>query len=132
MVQLAHPVHTASFACNVTESLPPRVVRVCLPSHPAGKFLSNHGSIASILRRPSPPVWSVSKGFTMKKRPLQQLLKVALLTSATLVAVSTGASLQERNDVRQEGRFDRQDRDDDRDDDDQGGRRLDRVRLATG
>src|SRR5262249_37392322 len=55
MVQLAHPVHTASFACNVTESLPPRVVRVCLPSHPAGKFLSNHGSIASILRRPSPP-----------------------------------------------------------------------------
>ena len=50
----------------------------------------------------------------MMKRSLQHLFKLSVLTSATLLTLSTPATLQERQDSRQNGDDDRQERDDDR------------------
>jgi YVTN family beta-propeller protein len=66
----------------------------------------------------------------MKKRPLHRLFKVSVLTSATLLALSTQAHLQERGDNRQERAVNRHDRDDDDDRDDRRGRQL--LRLPSG
>src|SRR4029077_17416922 len=71
---------------------------------------------------PRRPTW---KGFTMTKRSLQYLLKLSVLTSAALLALSARADLQERNE-------DRQERNDDRDHDDDRREHHDLVRLATG
>jgi YVTN family beta-propeller protein len=68
----------------------------------------------------------------MRKRSLQHLLKLSVLTSAALLALSARADLQDRNDDRQERNDDRRDGDDDRDHDDDRGERHDIVRLATG
>src|SRR5258706_7161620 len=71
------------------------------------------------------------KDSSMKRRPLHKLVKVTVLTSATLLALSTQAHLQERGDNRQERAVNRHDRDDDDDrDDDRRGRQL--VRLPSG
>src|SRR5262245_53595035 len=73
----------------------------------------------------------------MTRRSLQQLFRLGLLTSATLVALSAHAYLNSRNegrnDDRQQGQADRQDRDGDNDD--QGEDRRERrggILLPTG
>ena len=74
----------------------------------------------------------------MTKRSMQQLLKLTVFTSATLLVLSVRADLQERKDDRHEQNDDRHDRDDNRhghdddddDDDHHGHRGL--VPLPTG
>jgi len=70
----------------------------------------------------------------MAKRSLQQILKLTALTSATLLALSARAGLQERTHDQQQALSDPRDRDDDRHDrdDNDRGRHDGVVRLPTG
>src|SRR5262249_28163354 len=72
---------------------------------------------------------AIAKGHRMNRRSLHHLLTVSVLTSATILAFSTRATLQSRTDDRQDRGDQRRGHDDD-DDDDRGGRRG--VILPTG